>query len=62
LSSEHPFGAPDVVTTVREYDREGGHPARKLYCVIEDEVVAFDFAKAKSLGAVVTCLTSMARP
>jgi hypothetical protein len=28
VSSEHPFGAPDAVTTIREYDREGGRLAR----------------------------------
>src|ERR1700757_3239665 len=30
VSSEHPFGAPDAVTTVREYDRADGHLVRIL--------------------------------
>jgi DNA-binding beta-propeller fold protein YncE len=75
VSSEHPFGAPDAVTTIREYDRTDGRLVRvltpgrgtefikprglrfgsdgKLYCVTQDEVVAFDFATGKSLGPVV---------
>lgn len=75
VSSERPFGAPDAVTTIREYgradgrlvrvltpDRETGFrkprglrfgPDGKLYCVAQDEVVAFDFATGKCLGAVV---------
>jgi DNA-binding beta-propeller fold protein YncE len=75
VSSEHPFGDPDAVTTVREYDRADGMlvrvlvpdrgvgfrrprglrfgPDGKLYCVARDEVVAFDFATGKYLGAVV---------
>jgi len=28
VSSEHPFGAPDAITTIREYDRIGGHLIR----------------------------------
>src|SRR5271156_7040000 len=74
VSSEHPFGAPDAVTTVREYDRADGRlvrvfapdrgigfrkpwglrfgPDRKLYCVAQDEVVAFDFVNGICLGAV----------
>jgi hypothetical protein len=77
VSSEHPFGAPDAVTTVREYDRANGHlvrvlapdreaafrkprglrfgPDRKLYCVAQDEVVAFDFTTGKCLGAGSDC-------
>jgi hypothetical protein len=73
VSSEYPFGAPDAVTTVREYDRSDGRlvrvltpgrgvgfrkprglrfgPNGKLYCVAQDEVVAFDFATGKSLGS-----------
>jgi hypothetical protein len=75
VSSEHPFGAPDSATTIREYDRSDGRLVRvltpdrgigfrkprglrfgldgKLYCVAQDEVVAFDFATGKSLGPVV---------
>ena len=75
VSSEHPFGAPDAVTTIREYDRADGRLVRvlapdrgtgfrrprglrfgldgKLYCVAQDEVVAFDFTTGKCLGAVV---------
>jgi len=75
VSSEHPFGDPDAVTTVREYGRADGKLVRvfaadrgvgfrkprglrfgsdgKLYCVARDEVVAFDFATGKYLGAVV---------
>jgi hypothetical protein len=29
-SSEHPFGAPDATTTIREYDRTDGHLVRVL--------------------------------
>jgi hypothetical protein len=76
VSSEHPFGAPDAVTTIREYDRSDGRLVRvlapdrgvgfrkprglrfgangKLYCVAQDEVVAFDFATGKSLGPAVS--------
>ena len=75
VSSEHPFGAPDAVATVREYDPESGRlvrvfsagrhaafqkprglrfgPDGNLYCVAQDEVVAFDFASGRCLGAVV---------
>ena len=75
VSSEHPFGDPDAVTTVREYDRADGRlvrvlapdrgvgfrkprglrfgPDGKLFCVAQDEVVAFDFATGRCLGAVV---------
>jgi hypothetical protein len=75
VSSEYPFGDPDAVTTVREYDCADGklvrvlHPDRgmgfkkprglrfgpdgKLFCVAQDEVVAFDFATGRCLGAVV---------
>ena len=74
VSSEHPFGAPDAVTTIREYNRSDGRLVRvlapdrglgfrkprglrfgssgKLYCVAQDEVVAFDFATGKSAGPV----------
>jgi hypothetical protein len=75
VSSERPFGAPDAMTTIREYDRTDGRlvrvfapdrgtefrkprglrfgPEGKLYCVGQDDVVAFDFATGKSLGPVV---------
>jgi hypothetical protein len=75
VSSEHPFGARDAVTTIREYGRSDGRLVRvlapdrglgfrkprglrfgsdgKLYCVAQDEVIAFDFATGKSLGPVV---------
>jgi hypothetical protein len=75
VSSEQPFGDPNAVTTLREYDRSNGRLVRvlapdrglgfrkprglrfgadgKLYCVAQDEVVAFDFATGKSLGPVV---------
>ena len=75
VSSERPFGAPDAVTTVREYDPESGGlvrvfspkglagfqkprglrfgPDANLYCVAQDEVVAFDFGSGRCLGAVV---------
>lgn len=75
VSSEHPFGAPDAVTTIREYDSTDGHLVRVLYagmsvglrkprglrfspdgilyCVGQDEVVAFDFASGGCLGAIV---------
>jgi DNA-binding beta-propeller fold protein YncE len=76
VSSEHPFGAPDAATTLREYDQADGRlvrvfapdrgtgfrkprglrfgPDGKLYCVAQDEVVVFDFANGKSLGAIVS--------
>jgi DNA-binding beta-propeller fold protein YncE len=75
VSSEHPFGAADAVTSVREYDAVGGHlvrifcldgsaefrkprglrfgPDGNLYCVAQDEVVAFDFATGAFLGTPV---------
>jgi DNA-binding beta-propeller fold protein YncE len=75
VSSEQPFGAPDAVTTVREYDPADGRlvrvlapdrgtgfrrprglrfgPDGNLYCVAQDEVVAFDFATGECLGEVV---------
>jgi outer membrane protein assembly factor BamB len=75
VSSERPFGAPDAVTTIREYDAESGRLVRvfsasgvaafrrprglrfgadgHLYCTAQDEVVAFDFADGRCLGAVV---------
>lgn len=75
VSSEHPFGTSDAVTTIREYDPADGHLVRvfspnglaefrkprglrfsldgHLCCVAQDEVVAFDFASSKCLGALV---------
>jgi hypothetical protein len=75
VSSEHPFGLTDAVTSVREYGTADGHLIRvfsaggsaefrkprglrfgadgTLYCVARDEVVAFDFASGRCLGAVV---------
>jgi DNA-binding beta-propeller fold protein YncE len=75
VSSERPFGAPDAVTTVREYDAQDGALVRvlsaagvaafrkprglrfdhqgRLYCVAQDEVVAFDVATGACLGAAV---------
>jgi hypothetical protein len=74
VSSEHPFGATNAMTTVREYDHADGRlvrvlapnhgvrfqkprglrfgPNARLYCVAQDEVVAFDFETADCLGAV----------
>ena len=73
VSSEHPFGAANAVTTVREYDHADGRllrvlvpnhgvqfqkprglrfgPHARLYCVAQDEVVAFDFETGDCLGA-----------
>ena len=75
VASEHPFGAADAVTSVREYDSTDGHlvrvfcpmklaefrkprglrfgPDGHLYCVAQDEVVAFDFMKGVCLGTTV---------
>jgi hypothetical protein len=75
VSSERPFGVPNAVTTIREYDSADGHLVRVLspggsagfckprglrfddnavlYCVAQDEVVAFDFASGARLGAIV---------
>jgi DNA-binding beta-propeller fold protein YncE len=75
VSSEHPYGAPDAVTTVREYDSTDGHlvrvftpsnlaefrkprglrfgPDGHLYCVAQDEVVAFDFTTGACRGTPV---------
>jgi hypothetical protein len=75
VSSEHPFGAANAVTTIREYDHADGRLARVLvptpgvrfqkprglrfgprglYCVSQDEVVAFDFGTGDCLGAAVS--------
>jgi hypothetical protein len=75
VSSEHPFGSADALTTVREYDSADGHllrvfsasrpakfrkprglrfgPDNNLYCVAQDEVVAFNFESGKCLGSAV---------
>lgn len=75
VSSEHPFGATDAVTGLREYGAADGElirvfsaarpsefrrprglrfgPDGILYCVARDEVMAFDFASGRCLGAVV---------
>jgi hypothetical protein len=69
VSSEHPFGALDAVTTIREYDRTDVRFVRVLAPdrgigfrkprglrfgrVAQDEVVVFDFVSGKCLGAVV---------
>ena len=75
VSSEHPFGASDAVTTVREYDAADGHlvrifhpkgltefrrprglrfgPDGNLYCVAQDEVIAFSFGNGEWLGTTV---------
>jgi DNA-binding beta-propeller fold protein YncE len=74
VSSEHPFGSANAVTTIREYDYADGRlvrvlvpndgvrfqkprglrfgPQGRLYCVAQDEVVAFDFETGNCLGAV----------
>ncbi len=76
VSSEHPFGAADAVTTIREYYHADGRlvrvlvpddgvrfqkprglrfgPHARLYCVAQDEVIAFDFETGDCLGAVAT--------
>ena len=76
VSSEHPFGSANAVTTIREYDYADGRLVRVLvpndgvrfqkprglrfgphgwlYCVAQDEVVAFDFETGNCLGAVAT--------
>jgi len=75
VSSEHPFGSPNAVTSVREYGAADGQlirvlsagvsaefrrprglrfgPDSTLYCAAQDEVVGFDFASGRCLGAVV---------
>jgi sugar lactone lactonase YvrE len=75
VSSEHPFGASDAVTTVREYDPTDGRlirvlspnglaesrrprglrldPDGTLYWVARDEIIGFDFAHGRCLGALV---------
>jgi DNA-binding beta-propeller fold protein YncE len=77
VSSEHPFGSTDAVTSVREYGVADGRlirvfsagrlaefrrprglrfgPDGILYCVARDEIMAFDFASGRCLGAVVRC-------
>jgi DNA-binding beta-propeller fold protein YncE len=75
VASEWPFGAPDAVTSVREYDAATGQlvrvlapersagfrkprglrfgPGGLLYCVGENNVVAFDFRTGRFAGPVV---------
>jgi len=75
VSSEHPFGAADAVTSVREYDPADGTlvrvfspdgpaefrrprglrfgPDGNLYCVAQDEIVAFNFTSGELLGTPV---------
>jgi len=75
VASEHPFGATDAVTTIRQYDAQTGRLLRvfrpsedvsfrrprglrfdadgNLFCVAQDEVVAFDFVTGACLGAIV---------
>jgi DNA-binding beta-propeller fold protein YncE len=75
VASEHPFGAVDSVTSVREYDAVDGHlvrvfsptkqsefrkprglrfgPDGHLYCVAQDDVVAFDFTTGACMGSPV---------
>jgi DNA-binding beta-propeller fold protein YncE len=75
VASEHPFGTPDAVTTVRQYDAATGRlvrifrpdedvpfrqprglrigPDGNLFCVAQDDVVAFDFTTGACLGTVV---------
>lgn len=84
VSSEHPFGATNAETNVREYNPVDGHlvrvfsagglaefrrprglrfgPDEALYCVAQDEVIAFDFASGRCLGPVVRfpCLNGQA--
>jgi len=74
VSSEFPFGSPDAVTTIREYNTGNGKllrvfspdgsvsfskprglrfgPDSNLYCVAQNEIVAFDFSNGHFLGAV----------
>jgi hypothetical protein len=75
VSSEFPFGGPEAITSIREYDPADGHlvrvlaagnvgsfrkprglrfaPDGDLYCVAEEEVLAFDYGTGQCLGAVV---------
>jgi DNA-binding beta-propeller fold protein YncE len=77
VSSEFPFGHPDAVTTVREYNVADGSlvrifrptgtaklreprgvrfgPDGNLYCVAQDEVIAFHFGNGECLGVIVQC-------
>ena len=75
VSSEHPFGTPEAISSIREYDPADGHlvrvlsadniaslrkprglrfgPGGNLYCVGQDEVVAFDYSSGRCLGTAV---------
>jgi hypothetical protein len=47
VSSEHPFGAPDAITTIREYDRIDGHLIRVL---APDPLTSFEKPRGLRFG------------